>query len=388
MVNAVALLFVAMPLSAARADEEGRIRDRQAALMGELRTAKTPEDAAGVAAEFLTLADEAAGVDCYDLALKAADQASKIGVSSKNAALSARAQARILEIKDTQQEYNRAKPAFKTLETKPDDGEAHLVAGKFLAYHKGDWTGALKHFQKCSDAAFRSAAEKEPKASDTGARLAVGTEWWTLAESKKGLERDRLRLHAAEPYRAAWPDLEGLLKEDVRARAMAAQSRMPERKGQGKTPAPWGTSTDTLVWLDDKFAHSGKSSVFCAALNKDVREGWVGVSGAQIAAAEGRKLTVSFWTLADGNGPGDLMLVRFFNAAGECFGQSGIPVPVDVPFWTRTESAVVCPKKTSRVDFSLQRRSRTGVIWLDDLSVRNPEGTGLELAENGGFERR
>lgn len=51
------------------------------------------------------------------------------------------------------------KKAELKLAEKPDDPEANLTLGKYLAFVKGDWEGAIPHLSMGSDAILKAAAE-------------------------------------------------------------------------------------------------------------------------------------------------------------------------------------------------------------------------------------
>jgi hypothetical protein len=131
------------------------------------------------------------------------------------------------EIKAIAQEYEKIKPAFKTLETNPTDSTANQSVGMFYCLAKGNWDGGLHMLVLGNDATLKSLAMKElkkPKAADF---LVLGNGWWEQAEKADGLAQKQLQAHAAIWYRKALPNLTGIDKTKIAKRL--AQTQQPER---------------------------------------------------------------------------------------------------------------------------------------------------------------
>ena len=134
-----------------------------------------------------------------------------------------------------------ADAARKVLETKPDDGEAHLTLGKYLCLVVGDWESGLPHLRQSTDPSLRSAAEGELAGSESAAeRMKLGDLWWDLADGKKESEKNRYHARAGYWYEQAVGGLTGLTKIRV-------EKRLEETAGTRPNGAGGGVIADKLV---------------------------------------------------------------------------------------------------------------------------------------------
>jgi hypothetical protein len=122
--------------------------------------------------------------------------------------------------------YKKAQTAFETLKTSPDDAEAHLVAGRYLAFIKQDWDAGLAHLAKGSDAALAAAAKAELAAPDEpDKQLALGDAWWDAGEKQKEpVAKTMCQLKASAAYEEVAGGLTGLTKARVEKRLADASS--------------------------------------------------------------------------------------------------------------------------------------------------------------------
>lgn len=375
-----ALLLLGSLAWAGQSDAEKKIRDRQSSLMAGLKKATSPGEVSATVNELLLLTEEAVSGDLYELAGKVAAQADQIAKQSKSPALIARAAFRVAELKEVQQEAGKIKSSLKALEANADDADANLAVGRFLLFFKGDAERGVAHLAKSFDFSIKAAAQKE---IDKAAPLDVGDEWWKVADSKKGVDQAKFRLHACDLYRAAWPSLKGEEREKVRARALAGQAKKPEKPGTD-LPAPWTGSK--IAKIDERFAHGGDRSVSIFAVKDDSKD-HEAFKGLKYVVQAGQELTCSAWVLSNESGARSHLLIRYINSTGDYFKQDGLPPTSDTPFWTKVEKTVTVPEGAVKVEVSFQMWSETGRTWIDDVSLRDSNG-GAEILDNGSFEGR
>jgi hypothetical protein len=86
----------------------------------------------------------------------------------------------MLALLATAQQDAKLLEAVKKAEAKlvesPDDPEANLFLGKYLAFGKGEWERAIPCLSKASDPFYKALADKEKAGSNA---LDVGDAWWT-----------------------------------------------------------------------------------------------------------------------------------------------------------------------------------------------------------------
>ena len=92
------------------------------------------------------------------------------------------------------------------LKANPDDGDAHLLLGRYCCLDD-DWRKGLPHLAKCSDAALRQLAEQDiASPNEAAGQIALADAWWALGKSRKAEERDLLLLRAGYWYERAAAD--------------------------------------------------------------------------------------------------------------------------------------------------------------------------------------
>lgn len=208
----------------------------------------------------VTIADEAAAAEAYDLADGAADIALDIAMTidrdEKRAIADYRrtrfppqkqppppeatARALIADAKqlqkvlqDQRRETSEFNEAEKRLLANPSDADAARRVGEYLCFTKRDWSRGLKHLVRAGTDQVRDLAGQElaiPDASGatSGARFRLAGGWWRLAESG-GLppaQAASVRQHAAEIYADVITHL-----SDPTEKALA-------RKRSGRDPDP------------------------------------------------------------------------------------------------------------------------------------------------------
>jgi hypothetical protein len=121
------------------------------------------------------------------------------------------------KIQEMEKEFEAAKAARETLESKPDDKSANLTWGKYLCTIKGDWTKGLPMLEKSEDPELAAPAKKDiaqPSSGDDQVKL--GDDWWGLGEKEQGMARQQLKKRAAFWYKKAENSVAGLTQERIK----------------------------------------------------------------------------------------------------------------------------------------------------------------------------
>jgi hypothetical protein len=121
------------------------------------------------------------------------------------------------KVQEVEKEFEEAKAARETLETKADDKDANLTWGKFLCTIKGNWDKGLPLLEKSGDKEWAPTAKKDlDKPSGGPEQVKLGDEWWEMAEREQGLARSQLKARAAFWYKKAENSVSGLTQERIR----------------------------------------------------------------------------------------------------------------------------------------------------------------------------
>jgi len=130
------------------------------------------------------------------------------------------------DLKKLVAEEKRFQRALASLQTEPDDAEAHLVVGRWHCCVKGHWEEGLPHLAKGSDAALAAVAVRDVNSSPTEPKPQerLGDAWWGLAQDREGAEKDALLLRAGTWYQQAANQVTGGL---ARMKPTSAWPRLP-----------------------------------------------------------------------------------------------------------------------------------------------------------------
>jgi hypothetical protein len=161
--------------------------------------------------------DQAIAADRYDVALGFATIASHAAVKSQivtRKEIEERLSRRRRDIHLLEPSYAAAKESQATLDKNPADAEANLAVGRWRCLYKGDWAAGLPLLAKGSDEKLKPVAAEELKArTDADRQAQLADAWWELGQKEAGIVRGSFRLHAAEIYRLAAPNLTSALKK-------------------------------------------------------------------------------------------------------------------------------------------------------------------------------
>jgi hypothetical protein len=140
--------------------------------------------------------------------------------NERNAALAAR-----------QKEWDAVTAAVAKLSSSPDDAEAHLVVGRYLAVTAEDWRSAFPRLAKGSDPVLKGLAEKSlTVGGDAKAQLALGDAWFDAAQSAASAQKPELLSGMIYWYKSAAPMLNGLEKLRAEKRIEDAAAAIPRVK--------------------------------------------------------------------------------------------------------------------------------------------------------------
>jgi hypothetical protein len=200
---------------------EGDILPMKGTVLATLgKMARSTDELQKLARACLALVDDAVAAEQFDVAEKAADQASGLAKRAKDVPLSTKADSRARQLSDWKSRFEKVRKARETLQAKPSDPAANLTVGYYEGPVRGNWDVALRHLVQGSDPALKLAAEKD-LGPPAGASEEVSTAdgWWTLAEKEKDpILKEGFLKRARFWYRQAVPGLTGLAKARVEKR--------------------------------------------------------------------------------------------------------------------------------------------------------------------------
>jgi hypothetical protein len=180
--------------------------------------ARTPEAQSEAAEATAALIDEAAAVDNFDAATRAADLAIGFATASKNMTVVTEVQARKAEVKAQSTAYLAMKVATEKLKKTPTDPQSNFEVGSYQALYKNDWDKGLPMIAAGNDPAFAAAAKADLAAPVEAAAMAkVGDQWWDLATARPQM-KTRLLARSEFWYNLVVPNADGLLLAKVQKR--------------------------------------------------------------------------------------------------------------------------------------------------------------------------
>lgn len=279
-----------------------------------------------------------------------------------------------------------AKRAEARLAEKPDDSAANLTIGKYLAWSKGDWTGALEFIERGGDPILKKAFQADAAGGKTGPEMiGIGDSWIEAGDKRTELKKS-CRERAIHWYAKAWPLVEDpwKLKLRLQLRKLAAPPPGSEKsKKSAGNPAGW--SGFHMAYLEAGFARSGVRSMrLIASRSEKSPDEYSGFSSISFPVTPGTKVAVSGWVFTDGTDRDSHFDVRFFDSSGKFLGQRGPFAAADAPWWQYVSGEVDAPQEAVRVNLQISMTSFSGAFWVDDLSLKID---GKEFLQNGGFEK-
>jgi hypothetical protein len=277
----------------------------------------------------------------------------------------------------TEAEFKKAKDK---LATSPDDPDANTVVGKYLAFVTGDYAAAMPYLSKSGNKTLKTLADHERDPVRTGTaqkRVGMGDEWVNAAKNFPGLARifyDR----ASAWYSAAWP----LLKNDptfgdpLRARALQLSASRPPGAPNRPIPIGWKTEGGAPV-LDGTIARTGSYSAKLTSVSF-VKSDPIPVAGNRIDYS-------AFFRSEDTYDVTDQLILDWLDKDVRFIRATGLPVPLDTPFWTFVSGTAQAPEGAAFVQLTIALRSKRGTLWVDDASLKVD---GKEMIKNPSFEEK
>jgi len=283
------------------------------------------------------------------------------------------------------------KKALDKIKDAPNDPDANLVAGKYMAFVIGDYATGMSYLAKTNDKVLRTLAEHEaaPLYTDTPIKQAtMGDEWVNAAKSHQALFRifyDR----ASFWYAKSWADMKneplwGQRLRDQGRKLAVARPPGPLRKG---VPTGWKTDTRPKEWpqpgFDGSVSHEGSYSLKFPAASADPKanEPYTSLE-TDLIPISGKVLELSAYVMTDGTDSGkDMLEIRFRDATGKEFQRySAGLIPVDTPFWSMIKTTHEIPTGAVRVQFATVISSTKGTAWVDDILIKVD---GKEIVKQG-----
>ncbi len=122
-------------------------------------------------------------------------------------------------------DYQQYTTAKKTLEADSSNAAAHLSVGKWLAFRRNNWSAALPHLAKGSDADIARIAQQSLNAPPATAidMIARGDAWKKIADKSSGDDADHALLRAGYYWEMALPGATALERVELRKKMIAVE---------------------------------------------------------------------------------------------------------------------------------------------------------------------
>jgi hypothetical protein len=199
-------------------------------------TVRTAASAGEFAAACLEFVDGAVAAEDFAAAMDYGHAAYVAAGKARDKALLDDVIARGRLVVAQQKQFQLAQEAAAKLAASPDDPQANLEMGRYLAALKKDWPRTLACLSKSSDDTWRGLAKQDlARPSQSAARLALADGWWDLAATQAEPVEASLRGRAATWYRLTLPDLRGDEKSRVVRRLAEVKGFSRAAKSSGAT---------------------------------------------------------------------------------------------------------------------------------------------------------
>ncbi len=160
------------------------------------------------------LAQEMAAGDRYDEAARLYEQLGRTAERLRETSFVETAEAKRAEVENLRQRWDDTESAREKLADHPNDTAAHAALGRFYALVKEDWEKGLPHLARSASPDVSQAAQADLLSpSDPQQQVAVGDDWWKLANAvTSSSEKEHLKARALYWYQKAAPHLVGQSK--------------------------------------------------------------------------------------------------------------------------------------------------------------------------------
>lgn len=287
----------------------------------------------------------------------------------------------------SEDDFNKAKAKLDKDITDPD---ANTTVGKYMAFVLGDYSGAMPYLVHSSDKTLKTLAEHEldDKNLTTGSqKVGMGDEWVSATKKFPALNRIFLD-RASQWYVSAWPDLDNLWKQKAREQAAKMAVARPPGTTRKGVPKKWNISNPTtpiLPSIDGTVARIGSHSIKLPPADPKVSTSENGIQSDAIPFS-GKEVEFSAYVRTEQTDrKDDEVLITFNDNTGGLVGLSAQNLPADLPFWNRVYGKVKVPVNATSLRIGAKLRSKNGMGWVDDMSVKVD---GKEVLPNPSFEDR
>ena len=190
---------------------------RAAALASWSKHAKSTADATLLADAYFQLIADAARAGHPAAMDKIRLKLSKVVSATKSKSLIAQAKQAKKYISRFRSGHKRYLAALEKLDGDPMDADAHLDAGEYLCFIRGDWENGLKHLRSSSDDRLASMASIVPSSAENRRRLAEG--WAEIGlRARSTPKKEQVLAYAGMCYERARRDLKGIAGKKLDAR--------------------------------------------------------------------------------------------------------------------------------------------------------------------------
>ncbi len=193
------------------------------------RQATTTAQHKDVAEAAAGVIEQLAGAGEFELGLSLCKTAQSSAQRAKEFVLVKRLAELAKDLERGHEESRGYREAVAILESDPTNPAANLAAGQYLCFVKGDWDQGIPMLALSSDAELKAVATKELRAGESAKeQVAIGDDWWDLAETQQAQVRDAMRRRAGAIYRKSFASLDGLDRIKVQQRIDQLQSEAPK----------------------------------------------------------------------------------------------------------------------------------------------------------------
>lgn len=283
-----------------------------------------------------------------------------------------------------------AEKAFDALEKNQLDPEANTVMGKYKAFVMGDYDGAMPYLVNSKDVTLKTLAEHELDGGYTALpadKVKMGDEWVNAAKKIPALNKVFYE-RAAQWYGKAWPKLDGNDKAKLRAQAAKLAASRPPGSNK-KIPSGWIETTGmngTAPVLDGSISRTGSHSIKIMPPPEKSPANAASILRGELIPIPVKPVEVVAFVRSDGTTNGqDRMALGFWDANGQPLAFHQVFIQTDYPFWNPITIKAVPPEKTARAQIEVWQYSKSGNVWVDDVSMKVD---GQDLVKNGSFEGR